>query len=187
MPSGKETYAILSPSFEVVTPSAESPERYGANCRVFGSYRINSPRGLAPMKKTFVPSLLGNGASALICPTVNCTGSRLIFCHTPAFSRMAHKFATPKRVDWKTKYFPSLVQFPQHSLVGLFQPASNCLRWLPSGCASHKELVTSLALKTLNRRTRPSHENRGQNAWPSVVRSFRTRLPPPLPVTTHRP
>src|ERR1700745_3164020 len=98
------------------------------------------------MKKTFVASLLGTGTSALISPTVNCAGSRLIFCHTPAFSRRAHKFATPSRMDWKTKYFPSFVQFPQHSLVGLFQPASNGLRRLPSDCASHKELVASFRL-----------------------------------------
>src|SRR5579863_173658 len=139
------------------------------------------------MKKTLVPSLLGKGASALICPTVNCAGSRLIFCHTPAFSRRAHKFATPSRMDWKTKYFPSFVQFPQHSLVGLFQPASNGLRWLPSGCASHKELVTSLGLKTLNRRRPPSGENRGQNALPSVVRIFRAWLPSPLAVNMSGP
>ena len=28
-------------------------------------------------------------------------GSRLIFCQNPARSRVAHKFATPPRVDWK--------------------------------------------------------------------------------------
>ncbi len=77
----------------------DNPERYGANCLVFWSYRTNSPRRLEPMKKTFVPSLFGSGDCELICPTVSCTGSGLTFRHSSPPSAIAHRFDTPSRVD----------------------------------------------------------------------------------------
>src|SRR5262245_14131447 len=99
------------------------PDRKGTNWPDLRSYRCNSPRDLAPMAKIFLPSKLGTGDQESIGPVVSCTGSWLAFCKSASLSRIAHRFVVvPLRVDWKTKYFPSEVHFPQHSAGGLFQP-----------------------------------------------------------------
>lgn len=63
------------------------------------------------MVKIFLPSLLGAGVVKRMGPDVSGTASAIDCCADRDPSRMAHIPVTPLRVAWKTKYFPSAVQF----------------------------------------------------------------------------
>src|SRR5438309_7888438 len=56
------------------------------------------------------------------------------------------------------KYLPSGVQWPQHSLDGLFQPGNNGRMLLPSARASQIALVLLTRSDTVNLRRAPSGE-----------------------------
>src|SRR6516225_9233946 len=79
--------------------------------------------------------------------------------------------------DWNTKYFPSGVHFPQHSLGGLCQPGSNGRRFVPSTDTSQSDIALVLRSVTLNRSSLPSSDHTGALAKPVTETSLLGSVP----------
>src|SRR6266849_9048577 len=140
------------------------------------------------MTKSRLPSMLGDGPHRCIGPAVNCTGSDRVLRKKLCVSRKALIVATPSRIELYTKYFPSGVQAPQHSLAprGLLPGANKGCRSVPPAETSHSEL--SPRLLTVKRRTLPSGDHRGLlTKRPGTVTSLRDPLPSALATNNSRP
>src|ERR1700733_8357109 len=155
-----------------------APGKSGSYLPDFASKRTNCPRGWMVRTKIWFPSVLGKGAKVLVGPEVNWTGWWSTRWKRLSASRMAQISATPPRDDWKTKYFPSDVQLPQHFAGGLFQPVNSGWRRLPSAAIS--QIAEPLAPFTVKRKRLPSGDQRGQEAVPSAVTSRRGSAPSAL-------
>ena len=110
-------------------------------------------------------------------PDVNCTG----IGEDGDPSLDAHISVTPSRVAWKTKYFPSAVQFPQHFCIcELHQDGNSLWRSAPLLEICHREaepveVKLSVAVK---RKRVPSGDHRMKVATPfGRVVSLSTVLP----------
>jgi len=115
------------------------------------------------MAKILLPSLLGTGVVNRMGPDVSRTGVGLDFCEDCDSSLKAHIPVTPSRVASKTKYFPSAVQFPQHSCV-CESPQEGISLWrsvqLLEICQSDAEPVAVKLSVTVKRNWVPSGDHR---------------------------
>src|SRR6266851_5863046 len=143
------------------------------------------------MTKSRLPSRLGDGPHRCIGPAVNCTGSDRVLRKRPRLSRMTLIVARPSRMELYTKYFPSGVQAPQHSLAprGLLPGANKGCRSLPLAETSHNVLrPLSVAVK---RNTLASGDQRGitgsRNAVASPGNVTSLREPLPSALATNKP
>ncbi len=81
------------------------------------------------------------------------------------------------RDAWKTKYLPSGVQLPQHSLGVLFHPASKGRKLLPSAEACQMERSLVRGSFSVKRKVDPSGDQRRSLAVPSVFKRRESSLP----------
>ena len=81
------------------------------------------------------------------------------------------------RFDWKTKYFPSGVQLPQHSAVGRVQFGNRGRSLFPANANSHSDVARVAESTTVNRKREPSGEQRSQNALPGTDVKTRALCP----------
>src|SRR5271157_180970 len=127
--------------------------------------------------KILLPSRLGTGVLTFIGPVVNWTGARGVGRRRPPRSLRAQRFAVPSRTAWKTKYLPSGVHLPQHSLGVLFQPGSKARRLPPSAETCHRERLLVLGSLRVKRKIDPSGDQRISLGVPAVNKSWRGLLP----------
>src|SRR5580693_6497788 len=81
------------------------------------------------------------------------------------------------RFDWNMKCFPSGVQFPQHSDVGLDHPGSRGRSFLSANVNSHSEVARVAESTTVKRTREPSGAQRSQNARPGTDVTTRASVP----------
>ena len=85
-------------------------------------------------------------------PEVNWKGWLSVFPNQLRFSARAQILF----FDWKTKYLPSEVHWPQHSVGGGFQPGSNSAASLPDTETCHNERRALFLSPAENRISEPS-------------------------------
>src|SRR5271167_4402466 len=136
------------------------------------------------MTKSRLPSTLGDGPRKFIGPAVNCTGSDRVLRKGPWLSRTALIVVTPSWVELYTKYFPSGVHAPQHSLAisfprGAFPVSNKGCKLSPAAETSHSE--SSWFLVAVKRSTLASGDQRGLLTMsPGKATSLRDPLPSDL-------
>src|SRR5215472_99563 len=81
-------------------------------------------------------------------------------------SRKAHRSQRPSFSDWNTKYLPSWVHLPQHSLGGSCQLLSRGCSPVPSAAISHNEVRPPPAV-SVKRLRLPSGDTLGQAPAPA--------------------
>ena len=81
--------------------------------------------------------------------------------------------ARPPRFDWKTKCFPSGVQFPQHSAWDRTIRAATAAVFCLANVNSQSDVARVAESITVNRKREPSGAQRSQKALPGDGRSKR--------------